>query len=79
MSKPTLEEQVKALATLRSFALRFHDNTSITGLGDAAQAFNTLDDADLFADLDEVAYNREAAEHNRKQNSELHAARPKEG
>jgi hypothetical protein len=60
MSKPTIAEQIAAVAMLRNFtklAPRFVNPTA----GELAivEAINILDDADLFADLDQE---RDAAE-----------------
>lgn len=54
MSKPTLDDQIKALAVLREFAnfVPRCVNPTKGELG-VVEAINTLDNADLFADLDE--------------------------
>lgn len=51
--KPTIEEQIDALATLRAYARR-------VPLSDVGKGINTLDDADLFTDLDQERDAREA-------------------
>lgn len=74
MPKPTITEQIEALALLREYALIIRSVPNPTDAElEVMNAINTLDNADLFADLDEEAHNREAAEHNRKQNTELAA------
>lgn len=62
MSKPTIEEQITAVAVLRNFARTIASMANpTTGELEAASAINTLDDADLFADLDQERNDREAA------------------
>lgn len=59
--KPTITEQIKALATLRKFA-RDTSRNSLNELSrETAKAVNTLDNADLFADLDQERNAQEAA------------------
>ena len=61
MSRPTIEEQIKALATLREFALNSSRDSLNTLSRSAAEAVLTLDDGDVFADLDQERNDREAA------------------
>jgi hypothetical protein len=57
MSKPTIDEQINALNALRQIAR----DGAIGVYAAIAKAINTLDDADLFADIDQEHDAREAA------------------
>lgn len=60
MTKPTIAEQITAVAVLRNFAKIIPQCVNpTTGELEVVEAINTLDDADLFADLDQE---RDAAE-----------------
>jgi hypothetical protein len=58
-SKPTIEEQIAALATLRSFAARTKSWTAMPVAQDAGAAFDVLDNADVFRALDEESLERQ--------------------
>lgn len=58
MPKPTLAEQIAAVALLRTWVSNGQPGDELV-----VEAFNTLDDADLFADLDQE---RDAAEATRE-------------
>lgn len=51
--RPTIEEQIEALAALRKFAMSAPFGVTHTEAQEAVFAINILDNADLFADLDE--------------------------
>lgn len=60
--KPTLEEQITAVATLREFAVMNRYAISLVGVDQAekaAKAIDVLDNANLFRDLDEADLERE--------------------
>lgn len=59
--KPTIEEQIAALAVLRAFAQTIHTVANPTdGELEVQGAINTLDNADVFRTLDEESLEREA-------------------
>lgn len=63
--KPTIEEQIKALAVLRKFAQRNRNAISMVGVNaaiKAAEAIDILDNADLFVALDEEQLANEIAD-----------------
>lgn len=47
-------EMIEALDTLRSFAHRYRDNTTVALGAEASAAINTLDNADFFAPIDDA-------------------------
>lgn len=47
-------EMIDALETVRSYAERFKDNTSVTGLMEMSRAVLLLDEACFFAPIDEA-------------------------
>ena len=58
---PTIEEQIKAVAVLRAFAKLVPACVNPTSAElEVVEAVNTLDNANLFAALDEEAHDREA-------------------
>lgn len=59
MSKPTAAEQIEALAVLRNF-LKTTEAYANNVTENVVAAIETLDDADLFADLDQAALALEA-------------------
>lgn len=61
MPKPTTEQQIEALAVLRSYAEKVPRFVNPTvGEQAVADAINTLDNADLFATIDKAGWEREA-------------------
>lgn len=58
---PTPEEMVDALGALLSFAERFKDNTSVTGLRETAEAITLLSTAGFFASIEEAERDDEEA------------------
>lgn len=61
MPKPTMDEQIKALYTLRVFVTLVKAETSPLEIDvKAVEAFELLDRADIFADIDDEIGAREA-------------------
>lgn len=66
MPKPTLAEQIAAVALLREFARNTPNYVNPTaGELAVAEAFHTLDNADLFAALDQERFEQEVTQEDR--------------
>jgi hypothetical protein len=63
--KPTIEEQIEALAILREFAATTSHNSLNELSRNAAEAINTLDNADLFTHLDDARDQQEITNEDR--------------